>query len=45
MDHSSIEAERFRMFISRVTDYAIYLLSPEGIVASWNAGAERFKGY
>ena len=28
-----------------VTDYAIFLLSLEGIVASWNAGAERIKGY
>ena len=45
MDHTQIEAERFRTFISRVTDYAIYMLSPEGTVISWNAGAERFKGY
>jgi len=28
-----------------VTDYAIYLLSLDGLVASWNAGAERIKGY
>lgn len=42
---STIEAERFALFVSRVTDYAIYMLSPEGIVQSWNAGAERFKGY
>nr|WP_255553574.1 PAS domain-containing sensor histidine kinase [Caenimonas aquaedulcis] len=34
-----------RLFISRISDYAIYMLSPEGVVASWNAGAERFKGY
>lgn len=33
------------MLVSGITDYAIYLLSPEGIVSSWNAGAERFKGY
>ncbi|MBL0426597.1 hybrid sensor histidine kinase/response regulator [Ramlibacter alkalitolerans] len=33
------------MFISAVTDYAIYMLSPEGNVVSWNAGAQRFKGY
>jgi PAS domain S-box-containing protein len=32
-------------FVSAVTDYAIYVLSPEGIVKSWNAGAQRFKGY
>lgn len=39
------EAERYRLFVVGVTDYAIYMLSPEGIVCSWNAGAERFKGY
>jgi PAS domain S-box-containing protein len=37
--------ERFRLLIQSVTDYAIYMLDPEGHVASWNAGAERFKGY
>ncbi|NGZ88553.1 PAS domain S-box protein [Duganella sp. SAP-35] len=40
-----VEAERLRLFISSVTDYAIYMLSAEGIVSSWNAGAQRFKGY
>ena len=39
------ESERFRLFVAGVTDYAIYMLSPEGIVHSWNAGAQRFKGY
>ncbi|MDB5679058.1 PAS domain-containing sensor histidine kinase [Sphingomonas bacterium] len=37
--------ERFRMLVQSVTDYAIYLLDPDGRVSSWNAGAERFKGY
>jgi PAS domain S-box-containing protein len=41
----SNEAERLRLFISRITDFAIYMISPEGVVASWNAGAQRFKGY
>jgi PAS domain S-box-containing protein len=41
----AVEAERFRHFIASVTDYAIYMLSPEGIVTTWNAGAQRFKGY
>jgi PAS domain S-box-containing protein len=41
----SNESDRLRMFVSGVTDYAIYMLSPEGIVKSWNAGAQRFKGY
>jgi PAS domain S-box-containing protein len=41
----AIEAERFRQFIMGVTDYAIYMLSPDGVVVTWNAGAQRFKGY
>ena len=31
--------------MSGVKDYAIYILSPEGLIRSWNAGAQRFKGY
>jgi PAS domain S-box-containing protein len=37
--------ERFRLLVQGVTDYAIYMLDPQGIVASWNPGARRFKGY
>ena len=37
--------ERFRLLVSEVVDYAILMLDPEGKVASWNAGAERIKGY
>ncbi|MDR2336210.1 MAG: PAS domain S-box protein [Burkholderiaceae bacterium] len=37
--------EQFRLLVQGVTDFAIYLLSPAGIVTSWNAGAERIKGY
>jgi PAS domain S-box-containing protein len=37
--------ERFRLLIQSVTDYAIYMLDPDGRVSSWNPGAERFKGY
>src|SRR5256885_3334748 len=41
-----LEAERsFRILVQGVTDYAIYMLDPEGRVTSWNAGAERIKGY
>src|SRR4051794_32680222 len=36
---------RFRMLVQGVTDYAIYLLDPSGIVTNWNAGAKRIKGY
>jgi PAS domain S-box-containing protein len=37
--------ERTRLLIEGVQDYAIFLLDPQGIVVSWNAGAERIKGY
>jgi PAS domain S-box-containing protein len=37
--------ERFRLLVQSVTDYAIYMLSTDGRVSSWNPGAERFKGY
>ena len=37
--------ERFRMLVNSVRDYAIFMLDPEGYVLTWNAGAERFKGY
>lgn len=36
---------RYRMLVEAVTDYAIYMLDPQGIVSSWNPGAKRFKGY
>jgi len=37
--------EQFRLLVQGVTDYAIFMLDPEGYVASWNAGAQRIKGY
>jgi len=37
--------ERFRLLVQGVSDYAIYMLSPEGVVSNWNGGAERIKGY
>ena len=43
---SLLESERrFRYLVEGVTDYAIYMLSPEGIVTNWNSGAQRIKGY
>ena len=39
------EESRFRMLVDSVRDYAIYMLDPKGVVTSWNAGAQRFKGY
>jgi PAS domain S-box-containing protein len=40
-----VVSERFELLVRAVTDYAIYMLDPDGTVASWNAGAERLKGY
>ncbi|MBM0207495.1 PAS domain S-box protein [Micromonospora sp. STR1s_5] len=37
--------EQFRLLVQGVTDYAIYMLNTRGEVASWNAGAQRIKGY
>jgi PAS domain S-box-containing protein len=37
--------ERFRLLVEAVQDYAIFMLNPEGIITSWNIGAERLKGY
>jgi PAS domain S-box-containing protein len=37
--------EWFRLLVEGVTDYAIYMLDPQGRVVTWNAGAERSKGY
>jgi PAS domain S-box-containing protein len=43
---AALESERrFRLLVQGVTDYAIYMLSPEGRVTNWNTGAERIKGY
>src|ERR1700712_4886655 len=39
------DPDRYKRLVEAVTDYAIYMLDPGGIVSSWNAGAERFKGY
>jgi PAS domain S-box-containing protein len=41
-DHA---ANRFEILVQSVIDYAIYMLDREGRVVTWNAGAERFKGY
>ncbi|PTL77007.1 ATP-binding protein [Vitiosangium sp. GDMCC 1.1324] len=38
-------AERFQLLVEGVKDYALYLLDPQGRVASWNPGAERIQGW
>ncbi|HUQ98969.1 MAG TPA: PAS domain-containing sensor histidine kinase [Gemmatimonadaceae bacterium] len=37
--------ERFRLLVQEVRDYAIFMLDPTGHINTWNAGAERIKGY
>jgi PAS domain S-box-containing protein len=37
--------ERFHLNLEDIKDYAIFRVTPEGLIASWNAGAERIKGY
>jgi PAS domain S-box-containing protein len=45
-EHVVTDAERqFEFLVEGVTDYAIYMLDPNGVVISWNAGAQRIKGY
>jgi PAS domain S-box-containing protein len=37
--------QRFKLLVEAVQDYAIFMLDPDGMVASWNRGAQRIKGY
>jgi PAS domain S-box-containing protein len=40
------DSERqFRLLVEGVTDYALFMLDPNGVVTSWNAGAKRIKGF
>jgi PAS domain S-box-containing protein len=40
-----VSEERFRLLVQGVTDYAIFMLDPDGSVTNWNLGAERIYGY
>jgi len=43
---AALESERrFRLLVQGVTDYAIFMLDPDGRVTNWNTGAQRIKGY
>ncbi|HWT11193.1 MAG TPA: PAS domain S-box protein [Allosphingosinicella sp.] len=42
---SHIAEQRFQLLVNAVTDYALYMLDREGYIATWNPGAQRFKGY
>lgn len=37
--------QQFSLLVQGVTDYALYMLDPNGIITTWNAGAQRIKGY
>jgi PAS domain S-box-containing protein len=45
LEDASETTSRYELLVQSVTDYAIYMLDTSGIVRSWNAGAQRFKGY
>src|ERR1700753_2469173 len=46
LERELFESERkFRLLVQGITDYAIFMLDPDGIVSNWNSGAERIKGY
>ena len=45
IDVAARNERAFSLLIESTTDYAIFMLDPTGVVASWNAGAERIKGY
>src|SRR5256885_17014259 len=38
-------AEQFHILVDSVEEYAIYMLDPDGIVVTWNTGAQKIKGY
>lgn len=45
LQSSFSEEDRYRLLIESVTDHAIYMLDTDGLVATWNPGARRIKGY
>ncbi|VXB39496.1 PAS domain S-box protein [Aeromicrobium sp. 9AM] len=44
-DALRLSEERFRLLVDAVEEYAIFMLDPSGHIVSWNAGAQRSKGY
>ena len=45
LDGPGSNPELFRLLVESVEEYAIFMLGPEGHVVTWNAGAQRIKGY
>lgn len=44
-ERSRREADQLRLLVQGTTEYAIFMLKPDGTIATWNAGAARLKGY
>mgnify|MGYP000134292032 CR=1 FL=1 len=44
-EKTEVSAEGFRLLVEAVTDYAIFMLDPEGYIMTWNEGAQRIKQY
>lgn len=44
-ENSTDQLERYKLMIENMVDYAIFLLDEDGVIISWNPGAERMKGY
>ena len=42
---NDIQEQRFQLLVNAVVDYAIYMIASDGTIMTWNAGAQRFKGY
>jgi PAS domain S-box-containing protein len=45
MSHDALLEDRYQLLVEAVVDYAIFIVDPKGFVATWNAGAQRMKGY
>lgn len=45
LDNPVMPEHRYEQLVQSVVDYAIYMLNTSGHVVSWNAGAQRIKGY
>lgn len=39
------DEQQFQLLVQSITDYAIYMLDPNGIISNWNPGGQRIKGY
>lgn len=45
MDALMASEQQFQLLVDAVVDYALFMLDPNGVISSWNPGAERIKGY